>query len=250
MKKQKPIILRIILIMGKIIFGIILLIGILILSIGFMYLIGLIQDKLTLPQEYIMSIFKYPFSRLIFIYELYIIFGFFYVFNKNSKEALRWFANLKNGFIRKHKKWISVAFITLNIVILYTILFNVSVITSNKIIDYTFFIPQGRVYNYNDIVKIETGIYGKKRYSSIFSHYSRGDFYYIIQLNDGTRIDLTDVGGIKNDDDPRFIIERLDNQYVNMGISKVSSMDNFEYCTKNLGKIYTDKIRSILLNVK
>lgn len=58
------------------------------------------------------------------------------------------------------------------------------------------------------------------------------------------------MGGTKNDEDERFIIEILDIQYVNMDISKVSSMDNFEYCTKNLGKIYTDKIRNILLNIK
>ena len=81
-------------------------------------------------------------------------------------------------------------------------------------------------------------------------HYSKGDFYYIIQLNDGTKIHLTEMGGTKNDEDARFIIEKLDSQYVNMGISKVSSMDNFKYCTKNLDKIYTDKIRNILLNIK
>lgn len=58
------------------------------------------------------------------------------------------------------------------------------------------------------------------------------------------------MGGAKNDNDPRFIIEKLDSQYVNMGISKISRMDNFKYCTKYLDKIYTDKIRSILENVR
>jgi hypothetical protein len=33
-----------------------------------------------------------------------------------------------------------------------------------------------------------------------------------------------------------------------MRINKISSMDNFEYCTEHLDKMYTDKIRNILLN--
>jgi len=136
---------------------------------------------------------------------------------------------------------------------LYTILYNVTVITSNKIIDYSFLSPQGKEYSYSDIVKIDAGVYGKKRHLLLvrmFSHSSTGEFYYIIELNDGTKIYLTEMGGAKNDADPRFIIEKLDSQFVNMGIPKVSSMDNFEYCTKNLDKIYTDKIRNILLNNK
>lgn len=35
-----------------------------------------------------------------------------------------------------------------------------------------------------------------------------------------------------------------------MGISKVSNIDNFKYSTENLDKIYTDKIKTILLNNK
>ena len=50
------------------------------------------------------------------------------------------------------------------------------------------------------------------------------------------------------DNDPHFIIEKLDRQFVNSGIFKVSSMNNSDYCTKYLDKIYTDKIRKILLN--
>jgi len=90
----------------------------------------------------------------------------------------------------------------------------------------------------------------------IINRYERV-FFYVIQLRDGTKIDLTDEGVVTEtddvysyDQDTRFIIEKLDRQFVDMGISKVSSMDNFEYCTENLDKIYTDKIRNILLNTK
>jgi hypothetical protein len=79
---------------------------------------------------------------------------------------------------------------------------------------------------------------------------SKGECYYIVQLNDGNKIDLTETGGTENDDEPRFIIEKLDKQYVDIGISKSSSMKNFEYSTKHLDKIYTDKIREIIENIK
>ena len=142
-------------------------------------LIATIQAKLLLPQEYIIWTFKYPFSVSILIYEVYIIFGFFYAFNKSFRKFI--ILNFKKGFIKKHRKPFLSTFIILNIILIYTILFDVTVI---------------------------------------------------------------------NGEDERFIIEKLDIQYVNMGIHKVSSIDNFEYCTEDLDKIYTDKIRNILLNIK
>ena len=239
--------MKILKVLKLIIFWVISLIGIIILTLSFYVLISTIQAKLLLPQEYIIWTFKYPFSGLIFIYEFYIIFGFFYVFKKSFRKFI--VLNFNKSFIKKHRKPFFATFIILNIILIYTILFNVTVITNNKIIDYTFLSPQGNQYSFKDIVKIETGVYGKKTHFT-YSHYSKGDFYYIIQLKDGTKLHLTDAGGTKNGEDERFILQKLDIQYVNMDIPKVSNMDNFEYCTEHLDKIYTDKIRSILLNIK
>lgn len=236
-------------ILKTITFWIISLICILILSVGCMYLIGAIQGNLFLPKEYIIWIFKYPFSNLVFIYEFYIIFGFVYFFNKDFKTFILWVITLKKSFIKRNKISFLFTFVALNILLIYTIFFNVTVITNNKIIDYTFLSPLGKEYLYKDIVKIDAGVYGNKRRSP-FTHYLKGDFYYIIQFNNGTKIHLTDVGGNKNNGDSRFIIEKLDSEFVSMGISKVSSMDNFQYCTQHLDKIYTDKIQNILLNIK
>lgn len=201
-------------------------------------IIAVLQKKLFIPEDYIIWIFKSPLSGLIFIFEFYIIFGFFLITNKD----------LRTLFKKLCKKPFIAGFAVFNIFILYTLLFNVSVIKSNVIIDYRFLSPQGVKYSYNDIVKIDTGVYGKKTYLP-FTHY-KGDFYYIIKLKDGTKIDLAEMGGSKDDQDPRFIIEKLDSQLVDMGISKTASMENFEYCTRNLGKIYTNKIQKILKNVK
>ena len=235
-------------ILKAVIFWILSMIGIFILTIIFFALLADVQTRLFFFEEYIMWIFKSPLSRLVFIYELYMIYGFAYVFSKDIRWLIRRGINFKKGIIKRYKTIIIFIFISLNLVLIYTILFNVTVIGNDKIINYTFLSPYGKDYSYKDIVKIETGIYGKKQPWPSLS--SKGDFYYIIQLNDGTKVDLTEMGGAKNNDDSRFIIEKLDSQYVDMGISKVSSMKNFEYCTKHLDKIYTDKIRNVLENIK
>lgn len=221
-------------------------IGILIfiLTVAFFYLIGVVQERIFLPDNYLMWVFKYPLSEFIFIYEFYIIFIIFFMLNKSLREFI--IISYKSEFIIKYKKPLISIFLILNIVLMYMIIFNVAVITNNKLINYNFYSPKGKPYNFNDIIEIEAGVSGS-RIKFPYTHYPKGEFYYIIKLKDGTKVHLTDVGGT-NGEDPHFIIEKIDRQLVNIGINKISSMDNFEYCTEHLDKIYTDKIRNILLN--
>lgn len=223
-------------------------IGILIfiLTIAFFSLIGVVQERIFLPYNYLIWIFKYPLSAFIFIYQYYIIFIIIFILNKSFREFIM--ISYKSEFIRKYKKLLISIFLILNIILMYMIIFNVAVITNNKVINYSFYSPKGKQYNFNDIIEIESGISGS-RINFPYRHYSKGDFYYIIKLKDGTKVHLTDVGGT-NGEDPRFIIEKIDQQLVSLGIKKISSMDNFEYCTEHLDKMYTDKIRNILLNNK
>ncbi|WP_156411071.1 hypothetical protein [Paenibacillus sp. Soil787] len=231
----------------KIIFVYILsLIAIVVLTIGIYMLIIAVQEKLFVSEEYLMWIFKYPASRLVFIYEIYLFAGFFYIFKKEFREMGTGAYSAKDNFLKKHRRQIIPIFITLNIALFYVIVSAVTVITNSKIIDYSFLSPQGREYNYNDVVSINTGVYGKKLYIP-FTH-SKGDFFYIIELKDGSKIDLTEVGGVKNEEHEVFIIEKLDSELVKMNVPKVSSMKNFKYSTEHLDKIYTDKIRNILEN--
>lgn len=173
-----------------IIFGILSLVGTVILILGSLSLILAIQSKLFLPHEYIMSVFKYhkyPISILLFGYIMfvfqYVIDKIYHIFNKDLRRNI----NSEKSFINNHKITFLTTFVLLNIVLIYAILVNVTVITNNKIIDHTFLAPQGIEYGFNNIVKIDTGVYGKIQYST-FPHYSKGDFYYIIQLNNGTKI--------------------------------------------------------------
>jgi hypothetical protein len=218
-------------------------IAIILLSIGIFVFIAFMQDALFVPKEYIIWIFRSPYSRLVFIFEVYLFVGYFYLFNKEFRDAWRY-----GVFFKKYKKMILTAVAAVTIVMLNIVITPVTVVKADKIINYSFFSPKGKEYSYNDIVKIQTGVYGKGR-SSLFGH-SKGDFFYIIELNDGTRIDLAEVGGTKKDEDERFVIERLDRKFVDMDIPKEASMKNFEFTKKSLAKIYTDKIRKILENTK
>jgi hypothetical protein len=218
-------------------------VAIILLSIGIFVLIAFMQEALFVPKEYIIWMFRSPYSRLVFIFEVYLFVGYFYLFNKEFRDVWRY-----GVFFKKYKKIILTAVTAVTIVMLYTVITPVTVVKADKIINYSFFSPQGKEYSYNDIVKIQTGVYGKGR-SSLFGH-SKGDFFYIIELNDGTRIDLAEVGGTMKDEDERFVIERLDRRFVEMEIPKEASMKNFEYTKKSLAKIYTDKIRNILENTK
>lgn len=216
---------------------ILLLILAVVLFIGVLFLLSLIQGKVFLPREYILWTFNYPVSRLIFIFELYLV--VFLVF----KGCLLAFLS----FAKRNKKWFYPTFALANLVLIYALLFNVSVITKNSIVDHTFLIPQGKVYRYSDIASIDTGVYGRKL-SLPFTH-STGEFYYTLTLKDGVTVNLNDsVGGTKNDQDVYEVFEELDDTFVNMGIKKTASMDNLELLEKHLDKKYSDRIKNVLTN--
>jgi hypothetical protein len=109
--------------------------------------------------------------------------GFFYLFNKGFREAV---------IFKRHRISSLTAFVILNILLLYTLFTDVTVITNKKIIDHSFLSPLGKKHSYHDVVRINTGVYGKKLYLP-FTH-SKGDFFYVIELNDGTSIDLSEMG--------------------------------------------------------
>jgi hypothetical protein len=232
MKKLKALMLRVLAFLALIVF-----------FVGIMLVISVIQDTLFVPEEYLIWTFNSPYSGLVFVFETYLIAIYFYIFKKDFRESWK-----NKAFFKKYRKPLIAAFTAVTILLLYAVITPVSVVTNDKIINHSLLFPQGKEYSYNDIVKIRTGVYAKGR-SSFFGH-RKGDFFYIIELNDGTIIDLAEVGQPRNDEDERFILERLDRKLVNLGIPKESSMENFEYTKKNLAKIYTDKIRSILENTK
>ncbi len=236
-------------IIKSIVFWVLATINIVILSIVCFALIAFIQSKLFLPNDYIMWVFKYPASRLVFIYEIYFLLLFLYIAYKKLVSFKIPFVDKMNNFIKKDKKSFTIVFTTANIILLYIIIVNVSVISNDKIKDYSVFSPSGREYSYEDVVSIDTGVYGNK-IRLPFMHY-KGEFYYIIEFNDGKKINLNDsIGGANGNEDVYKIFEDLDTSFVNMGVKKTASMENFEALSQRADKKYSDRIKGILENVK
>ncbi|MDO0825394.1 hypothetical protein [Desulfosporosinus nitroreducens] len=199
-----------------------------------MVLFTVIQEKMFLPQDYIFWTFSYPISRLSFIFFYYFIFAFF----AKKVEIMK--------YAKRNGKWFYPTFVFANSILIYTLLFNVCVITNNTIINHTFLSPQGKVCNYSDIVRIDTGVSEKRSFNPLV--HTKGDFYYLITLKDGTAIDLNDVGGTKNNKDVYEVLEATDRTLVNKGINKTSKIETLQYFNRNL--IFADRIENILNNVK
>lgn len=213
-------------------------IAIMTLSIALFFAIAFIQEKMFVTQDYMMWVFKYPISRLILIFVAFFVFLF-----------LREFRIGAINFAKKHKAWVYPSFFLMNVLLLYTIIFNVSVVTNNKIIDYSFLKPKGMVYNFSEIVSIDTGVYGERTFIP-FSN-NRGQFYYILTLKDGTKINLNgDAAGTKNNKDIYELFEEIDTTFVDSGVKKSASMEHFELLEKNLDPIYANRIKKILKNVQ
>ncbi|MFC7678855.1 hypothetical protein ACFQV5_08040 [Paenibacillus sp. GCM10028914] len=213
------------------------------LLLGAYLLFQIIQEMLFVPKDYLIWTSNNQ-EWFISLLLPYITWGGFYLFLK-GREDTRSEGRSKVKFLRRHRKSILALFIASNMVFLYVIISSVTVITNNKIIDYSFLYPQGREYSYKDIVQINAGVYGKKQ--SFPSLDSKGDYFYIVELENGKKIKLTEAGGFI-DEHEYFTIEKLDRQFVDMGISKISSMDNFKYTTEHLDEIYSDAIRRVLEN--
>lgn len=210
---------------------------VLILSFAIFILIGFLQYSLFVSDDYVLWVFKYPYSRFIIVIVFYLFLVFFYFFYKKNREKAP---------ITNKRKTLWTGFIILNIIGFYIIFTSVTVVKEHKIIDHSFLHPQGKKYDFDDVVKIDTGVRGD-RYYLPFTH-NKGDFYYKVEFIDGKTIDLNDeAGGYDEEGEhPTFVLNKLDARLVEMEITKETSMENFHYTTESLDRMYTDQIKSIL----
>lgn len=88
-------------------------------------------------------------------------------------------------FIQKHKFIV----LMINLLLCYIGFIHVDVFTQDHIISHSFFHPQGIVYSYQEIEKIDTGFYEH----GFFMLHEKGDFYYDITMKDGKVIQVEDT---------------------------------------------------------
>lgn len=151
--------------------------------------------------------------------------------------------NLK---MQKIVKYLWGLFVCIISILIYIIVTDSTYITNEHIVHRSFLNPTGTIYTYQEVNKIETGFYGKKR----FLGSSKGTFYYCITLKDGTRIDLNNQISVDTDKIEDYEtykeIENVDNKMMHLGIEKISSTESIEF--NHLDERYKKRFLRIINN--
>ena len=213
-------------------------IAVVILTIGLYALQGLIQQRLFLPPDYILWMMNKPGAYVIFVFEVFLLFYLMACFHKDFRAAMQGLFQNENKFWGKNKKLIVSAFIFLNVILIYVAIFSATVFTAHEIIVYSPLKPRGETYNWGAIVEIDTGLKA--------SGSNRGDFFYIIELENGNRFDLANLAGTQEQVDSRVVLKELDQKLVKQGVLKKASLENFEYTKEHLAPAYYELIRDII----
>lgn len=214
---------------------------VLVLILTFLIFIGIdwLQFRIFVPDEYLMYVFKAPYSNLIFLFEVEVFIIMIAILGKITKVNLHeyeWAYNLLR-FIKRNV----IKVVVINIILLYICVTDITVITKDRIIDYNFYNPMGIEYTYNDITKINTGFLGKKK--PLYGN--KGDFYYEITLKNKKQIALSDA--TSDFDDTYLELEIFDKLVAKKSnVQKISSKENYKLC--DIDKIYVERCLSIIEN--
>lgn len=209
-----------------------------ILTISIFVGIGVLQEAIFVPKNYLMFMFKPPYSYFIFFYEIELIaFLISRVYKKIKNIELKWTVDFCN-FVKKN------IFVTIiiNIILLYVCITGITVVTENKITDYSFYNPMGTTYSYEDISKVEAGFNGKK--FGIFPK-GAGEFYYTVFFNDGNKVNFYQANS--EFEDTYLELEVFDKLIMDTGkVEKTSSKENYELC--DFDQRYVDRFLRIIDN--
>jgi len=211
---------------------------IIILTIAIFVGIGALQESIFVPKDYLMFMFKPPYSYFVFFFEIELMALLISrIYKKVKNIELKWTVDLCN-FAKKN----IVVTILLNIALLYMCITGITVVTENKITDYSFYNPLGKEYSYSDISKVEAGFNGKK--FGIFPK-GAGDFYYIVSLNDGNKVNFYQANS--EFEDTYLELEIFDKLIMDTGkVEKTSSKENYELC--DFDQRYVDRFLRIIDN--
>lgn len=200
--------------------------------------IGKLQEAIFVPKNYLMFMFKPPYSYLVFFFEVELIaFLISRIYKKVKNIELKWTVNICN-FAKKN----IVVTILLNIALLYMCITGITMVTENKITDYSFYNPMGTTYSYEDISKVEAGFNGKK--FGIFPK-GAGEFYYTVFFNDGNKVNFYQANS--EFEDTYLELEVFDKLIMDTGkVEKTSSKENYELC--DFDQRYVDRFLRIIDN--
>lgn len=229
-------------IIGKTLLFVLSLVLAVVLTLLFLLLLSYLQQKILIPKQHLYWIMKSPYSFLFLFFEVELIAIMGYFLSKDIKAAWHYLQNKLERVLPHWKRWRNGSLIVVNVVLLYFLFIHVSVLTEEGIIDHSALNPQGTFYPYESLSAIDTGIQGEKKKSFTF----QGEFYYKVTLENGSVLNLADMGGSATEEDFRFVLSRLDKRLLDLGIPKTASTDNLSYLYETLDPIYVEAIEEML----
>lgn len=133
------------------------------------------------------------------------------------------------------------------VIVMYICLTSVTFVTEDSIIRHTPFCPQGEVYAYEDVTKVEAK-FGDRNFA-IAEYKRKGSFSYTVYVKDQKIV--FSVPSV-NEDIERYNehsyleLEEFDAKLMELGVTKESSDKNYNYC--DFDKEYVDRFLKIINN--
>lgn len=134
----------------------------------------------------------------------------------------------------------------INFVILYLSIADINVLYPTHLETARWYAPILQTKEYKSITKVKTGFQATK---SFLSQRDKGDFYYILYLDDGKKIDISmsNPNHEKRYEEHTYLeIEECDAIFMQHGIKKESSMQHFQDNT--LAQEYRNRFKKIIEN--
>lgn len=209
--------------------------------------LSIIQSIVFVPEDFIMwSVGKsIPILALV-ITTIMALTLVYYISTKKYSPEDKLFISVYR-FVKSYRKTTITILLGFCLIISYYMFTNVNIVSSDKIITHSFFHPQGREYSYTDIKALYTGLYNR---TIPFTSHQRGEFYYIVELRDGNKVNLENVGGIKNHEDSWLTFVKLDQAFMELDVTKNVDAKDIDFHLSSLDPLYRNRIQSIFDNVK
>ena len=196
-----------------------LLAAVVVLVLMFTLMVGLeiLQERLFVPETDMIRLFREPWSKLVFLFEIELIGAGFAVIDKPWKGRTFRPAMVAAAVI---------GIFAVNGMLLYGCLTGVSVADETGITKYGFFAPAGEKVAYTDIEMVECGFTGKKM--GLVTG-DTGTFYYKLHYADGTVEDWGESNCSSEEQTWAWML-RLDGWLMEAGVPKRASAEYGEYC--------------------
>lgn len=133
------------------------------------------------------------------------------------------------------------------IVAVYLCLSSVTYVTEDQIIVHSPICPQGRIYSYSDVSKVETG-FGQKTVS-LHREQRRGTFFYRVTVGGKEIVFMQPSANgeiARYEEDAYLELEEFDQRLMELGVDKESDETGYEDC--DFDKRYVDRFRRIIVN--